>query len=139
MLRSGRVDYRSAEYVDITTRFKAGETAEQIMGNTSHHPAIVNAVLRDYERNTGTFSMTVDSLQRIQALPIEGDFPIRDAWHLAEIIERLCWELERRKQCFECGKREACVCLRCAAEMCEEPEIKDFELPKVETAEEANA
>lgn len=97
------IPYSNEEWAVVIERLERGESPVKISLETKTHPAVMNVILKDYARLTGSMWVTketVDALNRMTKLP---SLPI-ESENLVENFEELIASHARATKCVSCHK-----------------------------------
>lgn len=91
----------------VFAELEKGASALECVSRCKVHPAKVRAILREYEELTGTLVIGAAVMAKINALPLDGVFPITKGEDLLAL-------LTKPVPCSICHKRPQRMCAGCA-------------------------
>ena len=94
----------------VFAELDAGASPTQCVRKLVLHPDKIEALLLSYERLAGVLIIDKGTVQAINALALDGSFPITRA---SEVLELLT-EMTKGKPCRGCNRRPSVICTNCA-------------------------
>lgn len=108
------VTYSTEECHAVFALIREGKSLVEVFMETRIHPAILNAIVKDYERLSGSWFVAKPIIDSINALPLEGVGTIHTGVDLLEAMKRVADEVNEARKCLGCKKKTRAYCASCA-------------------------
>lgn len=106
--------YTSDECASIFDALDAGKTLVQCVRECRVLPETVELIAVAYHRLTGSMHLSKETVDTINALPLEGTFPLKDEKALLEVLQTAAADT-----CKKCNTRARVLCKPCALKAAE--------------------
>jgi uncharacterized small protein (DUF1192 family) len=107
--------YKASHTKKVFPLLMKGWKEDAIVRRTGVNPAIVHAIAEDHTKLTRGLTISQEIKEQIEALPLDGQFPLETAEELLDILKRCASEV-----CIYCKKRSKSACKQCVADMVEQ-------------------
>lgn len=102
------VQYTKAEAASVFAALEAGKNNIQCVIEFTMTPAAVDVLAQQYARMKGGLFLTGEMMEKINALPLDGPFPIEKASDLLTVLR-----MQTEITCLECKKEHRVYCKKC--------------------------
>lgn len=94
-------NYSTEEALAVFKLVKQGMKLEEVMIETSLHPRVLRAILREYELFAGSIYVFKETVDKMNELPLNGSFPITNGEGIFDVMQLAAQE----KKCSRCKRR----------------------------------
>lgn len=106
------VAYSGEEAAKVFAELDDGTSLRDCVKKFALHPAVVDAIAVAWARMEDALFVSGNVMEKINRLPLDGNYPIQSDVELLEIMEQAANE-----KCNRCKKNARSVCIRCAVRM----------------------
>lgn len=102
------VKYDSDDSYRVCHLIAQGKSVSEVLLETKLHPHAVKAILSDYSEISGSLFLNNKQVERINALPLDGNFPVKSGEDVVLLLEGAA-----KEDCERCGRRAKRYCKTC--------------------------
>jgi len=100
--------FTSEEALQVYRLLRHGKNLIDAVMDTGLHPEVVESIAESYSKMSGGIFLTKAQMEQIEAMPLEGTFPLQGGDELVQVIRDACSET-----CKACAKRARAYCKVC--------------------------
>lgn len=102
--------FSGEQAAQVFDALEEGLTEVEVVVQRKIHPRIVSEAAIEYRRLKGEIILTRDRIKTINALPLDGSFPITTADEVVDLLRSCAVEMS----CGQCRKRARVICEPCS-------------------------